>query len=408
MPATRVPSGAPDRRAVLSVPDADQLLRDHTRRLPTETVGLDDAAGRVLAADVCAERDLPPFDRVTMDGVALQSAAVQGGIRRFRVASQQRAGEPPHTLPGRDACIDVATGAVLPVGCDAVVAAEHVRLEDGVAELVGVADVRSGAAVHRRGTDRVGGALVVRGGTRVGPAHVAALASVGAPRVPVSARARIAVVTTGDELVAVDGPVLAHQVRRSNGHALRAALGLHGFAHVTLAHAPDDREALAGALARALASADVVVTTGGVSVGRLDLVPDVLVRLGVRCVFHRVAQRPGKPLWFGVDGTGTAVFGLPGNPVSALVGLVRYVVPLLRRMEGDDGPPDSVVLESLPARPPGLTVFVPVSVEAGVGRAVSGGGSGDLVSLLPTDGVAEVALGAVAPAAFPFFPWRPR
>lgn len=393
---------------MLSVSDADRLLRDHARRLPPETVGLDDVTGCVLCADVRAERDLPPFDRVTMDGIALQSAAVHGGLRRFRVASQQRAGESPHTLPSPDACIDVATGAVLPVGCDAVVAAEHVRVENGVAELVGEADVRAGAAVHRRGSDLVGGAVVVRGGTRVGPAHVAALASVGASQVPVSVRPRVALVTTGDELVAVDGPVLAHQVRRSNGHALRAALALHGYPEVRIAHAPDDRAALAGALSAALSSADVVVTTGGVSVGRLDLVPSVLDRLGVRCVFHRVAQRPGKPLWFGVSESGTAVFGLPGNPVSALVGLVRYVVPMLRRMEGEDWMPDSVVLESLPARPPGLTVFVPVCVEAGVWRAVSGGGSGDLVSLLPTDGVAEVGPDALAPAAFPFFPWRPR
>lgn len=394
---------------MISVPDADRLLHLHGRRLDAETVALPEAAGRVLREDVRADRDVPPFDRVAMDGVALRSAAVAAGRRRFAVASQQRAGEAPHTLPGPDACIEVATGAVLPHGCDAVVPVERLRLDGGVAEITGEADVRAWQAVHRRGTDLAAGMVPLRSGTRIGPAHVAALASVGAARVCVGVRPRVAVVTTGDELVAADGPVLPHQIRQSNGHTVRAALALRGFRQTPLAHAPDDAARLEQVLAEALGQADVVVVTGGVSAGRFDLVPDALARLGVARVFHGVAQRPGKPLWFGVAPDGPAVFGLPGNPVSALVCLVRYVVPFLARMEGaDETPPAAVWVEALPDRPPGLTVFAPARVDGVAAATVPTGGSGDLVSLLPTDGFAEIAPDATARAPLPFYGWSPR
>ena len=395
---------------MISVVDADRLLALHTRALETVRVPLAEAAGRILREDVAAERDLPPFDRATMDGVALSSAAVAAGRHRFAVASRQRAGEVPHALPGPESCVEIATGAVLPYGADAVVPSEQIRLEAGMAEILGPEDVRAGQSIHRRGSDASAGTTLVRAGTRIGPTHVAGLASAGAAILRVGRRPRVAVVTTGDELAPVDGPVRPHQVRRSNGVAMQAALALHGFPDASLDHAPDDPERLGAALAQALAQADVVVTTGGVSVGRLDLVPDALARLGVGRVFHRVAQRPGRPLWFGVAGDGgPAVFGLPGNPVSALVGLVRYVVPLLGRMEGAaEAPPGHVRLEALPPRPPGLTLFLPVHLDGPTGRAVPTGGSGDVVSLLPTPGFAEVAPETLVPAEVPFHPWSPR
>ena len=405
MPPRAAPPGLSD-TAVLSVPDADRLLRDHARRLGAETVALDDAAGRTLRADVHADRDLPPFDRVTMDGIAVSSRTA---ARRFVVASAQHAGEPRHTLAGPESCVEVTTGAVLPLGADAVVPVERLGIVAGTATLLDGVGVEAGQFVHRRGSDRAAGATVLRAGTRLGPAHVAALASVGAARVVVGARPRVTVVTTGDELVAVDAPVLPHQVRQSNGHAALAALALHGFPGAALGHAPDDAALLERVLGEALAASDVLVVTGGVSAGRLDLVPDVLARLDVACVFHHIAQRPGKPLWFGVVPDGPAVFGLPGNPVSALTCLVRYVVPFLAACEGADRtPPQTVRFDTLPARPPGLTAFLPVRVEGHAAAAVPTGGSGDLVSLLPTAGFAEVGPDAAAPAVVPFHPWSPR
>ena len=395
---------------MLSVPDADRLLAEHVRRLAPETVGLERAAGRVLREPVRADRDLPPADRVTMDGVALRSADVTRGVRRFPVASAQHAGEAPHAVPVA-ACVEVTTGSVLPVGADTVVPVEHLRFADGVAELLDGTEVAAGRFVHRRGSDAPVGRVLVAAGTRLGPAHVAALASVGASRVRVGLRPRVALVTTGDELVPSGAPVLPHLVRQSNGPALAAALALHGYPTAAAVHAPDAAGPLRAALAAALASADVVVVTGGVSMGRLDLVPDLLAALGVRRVFHRVAQRPGKPIWFGVT-AGAAVFGLPGNPVSCLTCLVRYVVPFLAAMEGAEArPPRLVSVEPLPEAPPGLTLFAPVRLAragdaSAYAEAVRTGGSGDLVSLLPTDGIAEIVPGTTAALA-PFFPWSP-
>ncbi len=405
-----VPSRPAHAAAVLSVPDADRLLAHHACCLGSETVALAGAVGRVLRVDVCADRDLPPFDRVAMDGVALRSADVGAGQTRFPVTSAQHAGEAPHTCPP-GACVDVTTGSVLPVGADAVVAVERLRVAAGVVELLD-ADVAAGRAVHVRGSDAPRGRVLVEAGTRLGPAHIAALASVGTDRVEVGMRARVAIVSTGDELVAVGEAVLPHLIRQSNGPALAAMLARCGISGVVPVHARDTPEALTDALGRALASADVVLVTGGVSVGRLDLVPATLAALGVERVFHRIAQRPGKPLWFGVapatsTGAGTAVFGLPGNPASALTCAVRYVVPFLAAMEGATArPPARVRLDPAPDARPDLTRFVPVRLVAGHAEPVRTSGSGDLVSILSADGVAEVAPGTTSADA-PFHAWTP-
>ncbi|HEX8298971.1 MAG TPA: molybdopterin molybdotransferase MoeA [Rubricoccaceae bacterium] len=390
---------------MISVSDADQLLAGHVHRLASEAVGLAQAAGRVLREPVVADRDMPPADRVTMDGVALRSADVAGGRRHFPVASAQHAGEAPHTVP-EGACVEVMTGSVLPAGADAVVPVERLRLAEGMAELLGEPDVVAGRFVHRRGSNASAGQILVRAGTRLGPTHIAALASVGTTHVGVGTKPCIAMVTTGDEAVPAGTPVLPHLIRQSNGPALAAALALHGYEVPDPTHAPDAADPLRTALAAALAVADVVLVTGGVSMGRRDLVPETLAALGVQRVFHRVAQRPGKPLWFGVTAS-TAVFGLPGNPVSCLTCLVRYVIPFLAAMEGAEVRPAQLVrVEPCPDVPTGLTLFAPVRLAGGHAEAVRTGGSGDLVSLLPTDGVAELALGTTAASA-PFFPWRP-
>ena len=232
---------------------------------------LADAVGRVLRVDVRADRDLPPFDRVAMDGVALRSADVAAGQTRFPVASAQHAGEAPHACPP-GACVDVTTGSVLPAGADAVVAVERLRVANGVAEVLD-AEVAAGRAVHLRGSDAPAGRVLVAAGTRLGPAHVAALASVGAACLEVGMRPRVGIVSTGDELVAVNEAVAPHQIRQSNGPALAALLARCGVAGVVPVHARDTPEALGDALGPALAAADVVLVTGGVSVGRLDLVP---------------------------------------------------------------------------------------------------------------------------------------
>jgi molybdopterin molybdotransferase len=389
---------------MIAVPEADALLAEHVRPLPAPSVPLAEAAGRVLREAVAADRDVPPYDRVAMDGVALSSAGLDR--RRFRVASTQAAGDPPHTLPEVGACVEIMTGAALPVGCDTVVRYEDLVVEDGWAALREGVAVAPGQNVHRRGDDRRAGDPVLAPRVRIGPVHVAALAALGRATVRVSAMPRVAVVTTGDEVVPVDAAPLSHQVRQSNGPALRAALA--GRAEVSLDHAPDDAGRLRDRLGAALGTADVVLVAGGVSAGQYDLVPSALAALGVREVFHKVRQKPGKPLWFGVAPDGAAVFGLPGNPVSALVCAVRYVAPFLDRTAGLADPPQRVVhLSELPTRKNDITHFVPVRLDGLDAHPAPSNGSGDFLSLVGSDGVAEVSVDVREPGPVPFLPWSP-
>ena len=234
--------GAPQNhpcRPMISVLDADRLLRTHVRVSEAVAVPLAEVGGRVLREPVVADRDVPPFDRVAMDGIAVASAGLSGGVQSFRVASTQAAGEPPHALPEADACVEIMTGAALPDGCDAVVRYEDLVLADGQAALREGVVVTPGQNIHGRGTDRRAGEPVLAPGVRLGPPRVAALAALGRAQVRVSAVPRVAVVTTGDEVVAVDVPVLPHQIRQSNGPAIGAALALRGYGDLDSAHVPD-------------------------------------------------------------------------------------------------------------------------------------------------------------------------
>jgi molybdopterin molybdotransferase len=391
---------------MISVREADLLLARHVRLREPAVVPLAEAAGRVLREDVAADRDYPPYDRVTMDGIAVADEDVRGGTTRFWVAWTQAAGEPPRTLPGRGQCIEIMTGAALPEGCDSVIRYEDLLLADGWATLRDGVEVKPRQSVHFRGSDREAGQPVLEAGTRLRPPDIAALASIGHAEVRVAALPRVAVVTTGDEVVAVDAPVLPHQIRESNGPAVRAALREHGYTDVSLGHAPDEEARLRRSLEAALAQADVLLLSGGVSAGTFDLVPTLLSDLGVREVFHKIRQKPGKPLWFGTSEHGQAVFGLPGNPVSALVCLYRYVLPFLAASAGlTTRSPGTALLAQLPRRRNDFTLFVPARREGLDVHPVPSNGSGDFLSLLPSDGFAEVTAEVTEPGPVPFYPW---
>jgi molybdopterin molybdotransferase len=386
--------------AALPTPaEAEASIRERVRPLPIESRPLVSLAGAVLAQSVRAERDQPPFDRVTMDGVALASHAWRQGRRRFRIAGTQAAGMPPLRLEDPTACLEAMTGAVLPPGCDCVVPVERLEVVDGVAVIDDTTPVEPFWNVHTRGVDCREGDMLLARGARLGPPELAVLASAGLPRADVRADPRIVIVATGDELVAPDEPIEAWQVRRSNSYALRGALNLRGYQRVAEDHLPDDHAVLTDRLARHLATHDVIVLTGGVSMGRFDHVPSVLRDLGVTEVFHKVAQRPGKPIWFGTGAAGQTVFGLPGNPVSALTCLLRYVVPALGAMLGaPPRSPEHVPLGADFKVKPDLWFFLPVQIEHSptlghVAMPRPTRGSGDFISLIGTDGFVELPPG---------------
>jgi len=253
--------------------------------------------------------------------------------------------------------------------------------------------------VHRRGTDTRQGNLLLAAGTRLGPPEIAVAAGAGMARVRVSSQPMLAVISTGNELVEPGEPILAHQVRRSNAYAIIAALRLHGFQRVADDHIADDADELRRRLKFHLETHDVLVLSGGVSMGKLDLVPQALEELGVRRVFHKVAQRPGKPLWFGIGSSGAAVLGLPGNPVSTAVCVSRYVLPALAASQGQaPAGPERIALAAPVTVGPALTFFLPVRIEIDDwGRSwampAPTHGSGDFTALAGTDGFVELPPG---------------
>ena len=280
---------------MLTPAEAERLIGQHLQCLPIESLPLAQCAGAVLRENVYAERDQPPFDRVAMDGVALASQAVEAGSRAFHIQAIQAAGDAPLALDSAADCIEVMTGAVLPAGCDSVVPVERLTIERGQAQLAPDVRVEPGQNVHRRASDTRQGALLLRAGERLHAPEIAIAASAGMARIRVASQPMLAVISTGNELVEPGEPVLAHQVRRSNAYAIVSALREHGFQRVADDHLRDDADELRARLRFHLETHDVLVLSGGVSMGRFDLVPQVLGELGVRTIFHKVAQRPGKP-----------------------------------------------------------------------------------------------------------------
>ncbi|MDH4125874.1 MAG: molybdopterin molybdotransferase MoeA [Gammaproteobacteria bacterium] len=363
----------------------------------TETVALEKAHGRVLRQSVVAERDQPPFDRVTMDGIALSFAEFAGGTRRFPVQALQAAGDPALTLEAGN-CIEIMTGASLPAGADCIVPVERVGVQDGVATIENDYAATARQFVHARGSDHVQGTELLRPGTRISPVDIAIIASCGLRDVVVSQQPTIRVISTGNELVPAGAPIEPHQIRMSNGPAMVALLEQHGFTNCSHHHIVDEPALLRERIAGHLDEANVLILSGGVSMGKADYVPGVLKELGVEVIFHKVSQRPGKPMWFGMGPGGQAVFALPGNPVSSLVCCRQYVLPALYRASGlRDAPPEFASLAQAVTFSPALTFFLPVKLVSAVGgqtlaMPVHTNTSGDFAALTGTAGYVELAL----------------
>ncbi|WP_017460759.1 molybdopterin molybdotransferase MoeA [Dyella ginsengisoli] len=380
---------------LIPVNEAEQRIRASLPPFGTEQVSIDQAAGRVLRQAVCAERDQPPFDRVMMDGVAI--ALGDGSRRVFTVRGRQLAGMRGQSLDDPSGCIEVTTGAVLPAGCDCVVPIEQCRRDGERVELVAAWQPQPRQFIHPQGSDCREGDELLAPGMRLRAPELAVLAANGMDRVEVARVPAVAIVATGDELAEVDQRPLAEgQIRRSNDRALAAALRGRGFDDVLLTRVPDDLAATTQVLSGLLASHQVLVLSGGVSVGQRDFVPEALRSLGVEQVLHRIAQRPGKPMWFGIGPQQQMVFALPGNPVSALVCALRYLLPALEQAIGlPVGDAGKAVLASPAAGSPMLTCFIPVRVhhdDSGrvLATPVPVPTSGDFSGLPHTDGVVEL------------------
>lgn len=386
---------------------ARQLLFSQVRRFEAEPCSLAHTVGRVLRQDIMADRDVPAFDRVMMDGFAFRSEEIPR-FGRFTIRGIAVAGKPAPGLsdaPGR--CVEVNTGAPLPAGADTVVPVEEVIRDGDEVRLLAAESACAGRFIHRVGSDAVAGQVLLRAGRRIGAREIGIAASCGAGNLLVSRLPAIAVIATGDELVRVEEFPKPYQIRQSNAHALTAALRGAGYPVLINRSIGDDPDLAMSGLRQALELCDWIILTGAVSKGSRDFVPECLSRLGCSNVFHGVAQRPGKPAgcWNGPEGQ--TLMALPGNPVSALVGMHAFVLPAL-----------DVALGTPPAKPewvlpageiqqiPGMTQHLPVSLDA-ARRALPSpvGNSGDFIGLLASDGWITVPPRGEAATAFPFTPW---
>jgi molybdopterin molybdotransferase len=365
--------------------------------LDSETIGAGAAIGRILRQAVVAERDQPPFDRVMMDGIAFAFADFADGIRRFPVQATQAAGDARLVLePGT--AIEIMTGAALPAGADCIVPVERTSVSGHTAVIEDGYEPKQSQFIHAQGSDHAAGTELLSPGRRIAATDIAIVASCGLTEVAVSRTPRVCVISTGNELVPAGKAIEPHQVRLSNGPAVIAMLAEHGFNDSWHDHIVDERAQLEARIGEHLASADALVLSGGVSMGKADYVPQVLADLGVELVFHKISQRPGKPMWFGIGPEGQPVFALPGNPVSTLVCCRQYVIPALHQACGRlPEAPDFASLTQDVTFEPALTCFLPVrllsNVTGGIlAMPVHTNTSGDFASLSGTDGYVELPL----------------
>ena len=388
---------------MITVEEVDKLIAENLLSTDIISVPLSKCLGRVLAEDIFADRDFPPFNRVMMDGIAIRYTDWNAGIREFKVQGLQPAGAPSTTLEESGSCIEVMTGAVCPTQSDTVikyedVTIENARLPDGQDRAIVDADheIKAKQHVHPQGSDRVLNDLLIPKGGIITASEIGVLATVGKETVQVSKRLKIAIVATGDELVEVNETPLPQQIRKSNVYTLQAALKDKGF-RSDIFHIVDSKEKLREDLKAILNDHEIVILSGGVSKGKLDFVPEILTELGVEKAFHFVKQRPGKPFWFGTYSNGV-VFALPGNPTSSFVGLNRYVIPFLFRSEGTEPHNLKARLTEDFSFKPDLTYFLQVKLEYDneghlLATPHKGNGSGDLTNLVEADGLLEIPMG---------------
>jgi molybdopterin molybdotransferase len=386
-----------------AIEDARRMILDRCSALEREPVPLERALGRALAEPLSASERVPAFDNSAMDGWAVRHSDIASAPATLRIVGESRAGQPFVGEVGEGAAVAISTGAVFPAGADTVVRVEDTSEPEPGRVEVSVAP-EPGANVRHAGDDIEPGAALLEAGTRLAAAALGVLASVGAAD-PVCARLpRVALLSTGDELVGVGGELPFGGVRNSNAYALPGLVAAACAEVVSNERVPDDPEATRAGVARALEAADVLVACGGISVGPHDHVKGAFTACGAEEVFWRVSLKPGKPAWFGTAGQ-RLLFGLPGNPVSAFVTFLLFVRPALLALQGAD--PDRARIRAGLAvahdKPADRAHAIRVTLEAGprgwLATPAPHQGSHVMTSLLGADGLGLIPESATSLAA---------
>ncbi|MEM1223565.1 MAG: molybdopterin molybdotransferase MoeA [Verrucomicrobiota bacterium] len=372
---------------------------------------LDKCAGRILRQSIASDRPMPPFDRSMMDGFALDAAFAEAG-KVFKVVANVPAGMPQTSIGNEpNSCAEIMTGAILPLGADCVVPYEDTeRISESEIRIIDQEPIHQGDFVHKEGSDFASGEILIEPGSTLGSREIAVAASCGYATLKVSKMPSIAIACSGDELVEVDIVPESHQIRRSNDYAIETGLARAQLSASVRTHLPDDISAAKSQLIKLIRENTFIILSGGISMGKKDFIPGILEEQDLKCHFHGVAQRPGKPMGFWSNSR-CAVFALPGNPLSTLTCLHHYVIPALRKAMtlAQDAPSFSVTLTKSEKVRPQLTVFLPVTIQDNnQALPCPPQNSGDLVRILQSDGYIEVPVGedeAKAGQSYPFNPW---
>ena len=372
--------------------DALQKVLEHSQDFGEELVELAESHGRILAETIVADRDFPPFDRSTKDGIAIRHDTLNSGRLNFKIEGIAQAGSPQLLLKDKTACIEVMTGAIVPQNTDTVVMYEHTT-KNGEVFTIDEAVVK-GQNIHYRASDVKEGKVLLQSGIKISAAEIGVLATVGKAKVSVKKLPSVAVISTGNELVDVDKTPLPFQIRKSNSHSLISLLEnekIKGNIH----HLLDEPSTIKSTLENLLKNYDVLLLSGGVSKGKYDFLPEAFDSLGVEKVFHKVLQRPGKPFWFGKhQDYHTTVFSFPGNPVSTFVNYHLYFKSWLNKILATDTHQFAVFLEEPYTNNTDLTLFVGVKIRILEGKlmanTISSSGSGDLLALSRADGFVKI------------------
>mgnify|MGYP000109033296 CR=1 FL=1 len=391
---------------MISIEQALETILNSAQDFGIEEVPFIKSVGRILKEDIVADRDFPPFNRVSMDGIAIEYSSFKNGQRSFKIEDIQAAGSKQITLKNSQNCIEVMTGAVLPNLTNTVIRYEDVSIEKGIATLL-IDEIIEAQNIHSRAKDKNQGDLLIQKNTIISAAEIGVLATVGKSFVKVAKQPKVMIISTGDELVEVDEILEAHQIRRSNVFTLVSLLEQLKIPSKT-AHITDNKQILKSKIKTYLQDYDVLLFSGAVSKGKFDFLPEVLNELGVEKLFHKVAQRPGKPFFYGrlaslsmseqhIYQNGekeTIVFGFPGNPISTYVNCLVYFYPWYYKSVGVKTKEETAILDSDVSFKPNLTYFLQVKLSSRFGHFIAtpiiGNGSGDLASLVNADGFIQL------------------
>ncbi len=390
---------------MISVEEAIQLIRENLPDFGDSFVSADSLSREIITEDIKSDRAYPPFNRVMMDGIAVNFNIWKEGKRDFRIIGISPAGAPAKTLTDPSCAFEVMTGAPLPEGADLVIPYEHLKISDGIATVTLEQSRNPMENVHLFGSDTKDSEVVLTAGSEMNGPNWGIAVSMGKTKIKFQRKPSVNIISTGDELVEINKFPLPHQIRRSNAYALKASLLQHGFTEIELSHLSDNPEEIRKHFSDNSKRFDLMIYSGGVSKGKFDYLPSVWKESGVKEIFHGVSQRPGKPLWFGVHKeSNTVILGLPGNPVSSLVCLHRYFLNTRKIY---------AVLTKEIIFKNGLTYFVPAKIESSpdgklLAHPLPVQNSGEFTGLAESEGFIELPKDKTVFAAgevYPFYPW---